>query len=305
MYYNFLLYIKKILSFIVYSNAFYAICMLLLSFVASIDNHIPFCKFYFYIFSFIGTVVYYTAIYRKNSYACMDNTRTQWYIQYHKYISVTYIICILILLIIATYTAVHYWFYFFGVHMWYYALVAVFPFAAFLYTFSFFSHRSLRNMGWIKPFALGWVWAGMCYYFPIACYNLQTEPRAYLILPHLLLFFDNFIFISILCILFDIKDIESDKKKKLQTFPISLGISRTVYYIVLPLVLCSWLLRMDFVFSHLYTKQMVVLQSLPYILLLLVTYSLFKKKSLLYWLFVVDGLMIVKAVVGIYLYLFL
>ena len=77
------------------------------------------------------------------------------------------------------------------------------------------------------------------------------------------------------------------------------GLRKTIFYILIPLTLVglgtflSYALLMDF------PPLRILVNTVPFILLIIVAYSMHRRKSILYYLAIIDGLMLVKAVCGI------
>jgi 4-hydroxybenzoate polyprenyltransferase len=182
--------------------------------------------------------------------------------------------------------------------------IFIFPAIALIYTFNilpFSETKKLRRIGWLKPFAIGLVWSGVVSVYPIIFYQIQVGSHApFFALPSGLLWLKNFIFVSTLCIMFDLKDYESDKQEGLKTYAVQLGISKTISFIIIPLVCIGIFTFLKFHASIPASNVFaIILNLIPYLLLLICAYSLRKHKSIIYYLFVIDGLMIVKAVCGI------
>ncbi|HNL82947.1 MAG TPA: hypothetical protein PKG56_06090, partial [Chitinophagaceae bacterium] len=119
-------------------------------------------------------------------------------------------------------------------------------------------------------------------------------------MPSGLLWLKNFMFISTLCVMFDLKDFEIDKKDGLKTFAVQFGVSNTIKYIIIPLVIICIAAFIIFVEQNHFPYQRILLNIIPYLFLILISFALLKKKrKIIYYLFVIDGLMILKAICGI------
>jgi 4-hydroxybenzoate polyprenyltransferase len=160
---------------------------------------------------------------------------------------------------------------------------------------------SLQHRVSLNPFVIGFVWAGVVTIFPILFWQVQ---HPYDVFPSVevktLLWLQNFIFISALAVVFDIKDYYNDKRQNLKTYPATLGIKNTLRFIVTPLtILCLSLLicfniRFGLSFPH------TLLQSIPYLILLVLSIKSFaRERSLLFYLAIIDGLMLLKGLCGI------
>jgi 4-hydroxybenzoate polyprenyltransferase len=105
-------------------------------------------------------------------------------------------------------------------------------------------------------------------------------------------------FISVLGIMFDIKDYAADHNRQLKTFVVHLGLRKTIFYILLPLCGIGLGTFLFYAFAHHFLLLRIVFNTIPFILLIFVAYSMSKRKSILYYLAVIDGLMLVKAICG-------
>lgn len=158
---------------------------------------------------------------------------------------------------------------------------------------------NLRRIGWLKPFIIGFVWAGTVSFFPIlfsGFWHHYSFPLKYLFM---FLFIKNMMFITVLCVLFDIKDYAMDYNHHLQTHVVKFGLRNTIYKYVVPLIILglialyinAWLLHFNI--------YRIAINTLPFIAVLLVAFSLQKRRPILYYLSVIDGLMLFKALCGI------
>ena len=113
------------------------------------------------------------------------------------------------------------------------------------------------------------------------------------------LFVKNWMFCTINAMMFDFKDYADDSNKQLQTFVVRFGLQRTVSYVLIPLTLIGMLSVFVFTsYRHLGLVPMLILQ-FPLLLMLLVSYSMYRQKSIFYYLIVIDGLVLIKALSGI------
>jgi len=180
------------------------------------------------------------------------------------------------------------------------SLIFVFPVVAGLYYGANFLYGrySLRKIGWLKPFVIGFTWAGLANIYPVLFYDvinhLSYQPNSI----GVLLFIKNFMFISVLCIMFDIKDYSVDYVARLKTFVVRMGLSRTIRYLVLPLSVLGLVSFVFYAQTHEFNEVKLLLNVIPFLLLMAVAWSLRKRRSLLYYLCIVDGLMLTKAVCG-------
>jgi len=176
----------------------------------------------------------------------------------------------------------------------------VFPAIAILYYgINFLSRKyNIRRIGWLKPFIIGFTWAGLVTVYPVLFYCIINDQDYQLTWVGVLLFLKNLMFVAVLCIMFDIKDYASDCLYSLKTFVVNHGLRKTIFRILLPLSVVGLVIFVWYALEHQFHEMRILLNIVPFILLLVVGYSLRKRRSLLYYLSVVDGLMFAKAICG-------
>ena len=105
-------------------------------------------------------------------------------------------------------------------------------------------------------------------------------------------------YITMLCIMFDIKDYAADHNHHLKTFVVRYGLRKTIFYILIPLTVIG--LGMFVIYAALMNFPLlrILINTIPFILLIIVAYSMHRRKSILYYLAIIDGLMLVKALCG-------
>ena len=158
---------------------------------------------------------------------------------------------------------------------------------------------NLRNTGWLKAFVIGFVWAGCVGLIPIVV--LQIENASYSVDIILLfgLFVKNWMFCTVNAMMFDFKDYADDSNKQLQTFVVRFGLSKTISFIIIPLVVIGMISAVLFMeYRHLGILS-ISINLIPFLLLLIVSYSMYRQKSIFYYLIIIDGLVLIKAICGI------
>lgn len=106
-------------------------------------------------------------------------------------------------------------------------------------------------------------------------------------------------YISVLAIMFDIKDYADDANRHLKTFVVQTGLRKTIFLIVLPLTTIGLIAFSIFAFKSSFTLPHYFINLVPFLLLLWVAYSMHRRKPILYYLIIIDGLMLVKGICGI------
>ena len=171
---------------------------------------------------------------------------------------------------------------------------------AFLYYFDTkkYPWLNLRSYGILKPLVIGSIWAGVGVYAPFL--YLKLSDQAYKGMAHMpILYTSNALYISIIAVLFDIKDFESDANKQMKTLVVRMGLTKTINWIVLPMIALILMATLRYSFLHGFTGYQILLNTIPLILLISVSYQMHQHKSILYYLAIIDGLIVVKAACGI------
>ena len=106
-------------------------------------------------------------------------------------------------------------------------------------------------------------------------------------------------FCTVNAIMFDMKDYAIDSNRQLKTFVVRIGLKKTIFYVLLPLLFTGMLSLLLFFSLNHFPLQRILLNLLPFLLTAVVAYSMNKRKNIFYYLIVIDGLILVKALCGI------
>jgi 4-hydroxybenzoate polyprenyltransferase len=177
-------------------------------------------------------------------------------------------------------------------------LLTVFVVGILYYPNQYLRNFSIRNTGWLKPFLIGYVWSGVVTILPLYCNAVMSNSIFYITPKFCLFFLVNFLFISALSIVFDIKDYDDDNNVQLKTLSIKLGILNVINYVVTPLVLGTCFLHIFYMKLYHYATYEIMIVPF-YILTLWVINKLQKETSIFFYLIIIDGLMLLKALVGL------
>jgi 4-hydroxybenzoate polyprenyltransferase len=158
---------------------------------------------------------------------------------------------------------------------------------------------NLRNTGWLKAFTVGFVWA-CCANF-LSFIMVQAESGIHTAEPILLiwLFIKNWMFCTVNSIIFDIKDYTDDANRQLKTFVVRFGLRNTIFFILMPLIVIGLFSLIAFSATRQTSVITIALNLIPFILLLMITWSMQKPHKILYYLVIIDGLIFFKAICGI------
>lgn len=290
--------------FLLFGNYFYGICTLALSIEASLQQHSSLNSFPYYLLVFTATIIYYTQAYIAEPTETAVNSvnkRSAWYFQNKNFIAWSQLFLTALFIATAIYWVVYYWHNIQHMNLLHWALIMVFPIVAALYYGSVKPARAthnLRNQGWVKPFVIGFVWAGAVTVYPVLFNTIENDSYYKPDYVNILLFIKNFMFISMLCIMFDIKDYAADHNRQLKTFVVRVGLRKTIFYILIPLGIIGLSTFILYAGLNNFPVLRILINTIPFILLIIVAYSMHRRKSILYYLAIIDGLMLAKAVCG-------
>ena len=99
--------------------------------------------------------------------------------------------------------------------------------------------------------------------------------------------------------MFDIKDFGADHNHQLKTFVVRVGLRKTIFYILIPLSITGLGTFILYALFLNFPLLRILINMIPFVLLIIVAYSLHRRKSILYYLAIIDGLMLAKAICGI------
>ncbi len=294
---------RNLVSTLFFGNIFYGLCALALCVETNLQHGLSSNGAHFYLLIFSGTVAFYSRVYYKSRHSKYPDERTFWYRKHQGFIKIVFTALLLliaadiILLMLRQHTSLA------SLSPLHWCLLLVFPLVAFMYTFKAlpFGHiTQLRNIGWLKPFFVGFAWAGLVTIYPMLFRQMQSGiPAAQVQLPSLLYWVQNFIFISVLAVLFDVKDHLADKQHNLNTYPATIGVHKTLRLLVIPLSLLSAGMLLLHGFYQQTGALSLILQLVPYGLLWYLLTRLHEQPGILFYLFAIDGLMLLKGLCGI------
>lgn len=294
---------NKFIKLFFFGNYFYGVCAVALSIESSLQQRFPLNGLLYYILAFSATLVYYTNAYIMTEVSeDSKNIRSRWYAKNYQAMKNNQIFFFVIMLASAAYFLSGHWRNFLSLHLSEWLLMLVFPLVSALYygvESRLFGKINLRNIGWLKPFIIGFTWAGLVNIYPILYYcidkGLHYDPSWI----GLFLFIKNFLYITVLCVLFDIKDYAMDYNQQLKTVVVNLGLRRTLFYFVIPLCVLGLASLWIFATYRNFSALRILINTIPFLLIILVAYSMHIRRSIFYYLIIIDGLMLVKALCGI------
>lgn len=292
---------STIIQFVFFGNYFYGLCAVSLAIEASLQQDYPLNSIWFYIFLFTATVLYYTRAYITEKKTGNNNPRSLWYWNNRKFVLASQLVLTVVTLSYPLFLLVKRFDFIFSLPVFTWLTLISFPLVGALYygiNHRFFSKYKLRNIGWLKPFLIGFVWAGLVTVYPVIFYDIENKAVSLPDWTTIFLFVKNFMFITLLCIMFDIKDYAADHNKQLKTFVVQAGLRKTIFLILIPLCILGLGSYLLFGVTRQFSDARILMNVIPFLLLIAVAYSMYRRKSIFYYLIVIDGLMLVKALCG-------
>ena len=273
------MWIKKFSEFILFGSIFIAICAVGFCMESSIMLGVPFNNYNFYFFVFGASLVQYNLHYLVKKTAVRDSARLAWS-QKNKNIHFILLVAGILIILIS----------FFNFHLKHFAILFCLGLVAVLYSFPFIpfgKRKRIKDYGFFKIITLSLLWTLVTVWFPVADMNVEIK-------LFIFVFVKRFIFMFILCLLFDLRDIEIDKKENINTLAVILGKKRSYLLSYVSLIV---FIILSFA-QYFYLPQTgILIAMLISALATVITIELTKKtNSDFIYLAGIDGMMILQAV---------
>jgi len=256
---------------LVYANVFIAICALAQVFLTYRLFAIPlnFANNSYLLFILLSTYLQYNV---QRGYMINQNNvheeRSQWLIKHKKTLLISVGLSLLIVLFLCNSLS--------------WTSIGIMIGAEVVSTLYYLPPFNLRRHGYIKPFLISSVWVISCSIVPLIENKLLTEHSIWFVVS-------QFCFISVLCLLFDIKDSVNDFLSGVNTYANKFGSNVTK-------LMCLFFIAGGFISFFLFNHQSQFLVSSIVLRLLVIATVIFthdKRHSFYYYLWV-DGLLIVQ-----------
>ncbi|RNL51433.1 hypothetical protein D7004_14455 [Pedobacter jejuensis] len=293
----------KVIRFIFFGNYFVGVLAVALTLEATLQLRLPFNSLNYYLLLFLAPTIYYTYAYNKVSKNPSNtNPRNQWYFKHKKFIGISQVLLIALCLVLAINLLYQNFNNILNLSITYWVAIFVIMVAGALYYELLpksFLNFNLRNTGWLKAFVIGFVWACCANVLPLIMLKIETGIGYHDSVLWTWLFIKNWMFCTVNAIIFDIKDYPTDANKHLRTFVVRYGLRRTIFNILIPLLIIGLCSLGIFAVYKGFGWPQVFFNVLPFILTIYLAYSMHKRKQILYYLMVIDGLILFKAICGI------
>lgn len=263
-------------NILVYANVFVAFASVALLLVTHIVFSIPknYDSYSYMLFIFLSTYLQYNV---QRGYMISESNfnseRSQWLIKNRKFLLYSIVASLIVVLFLCNNLS--------------YTSIGIMVGAEVVSTAYYLPPFNMRKYGYIKPFLISFVWVVSCCLVPLLENKLLTIESCWFIAA-------QFFFISTLCLLFDVKDIEQDYYSGVNTYANKLGLTKTK---IISLVVLSLSTISFYLFTKNINYQLVyIANSVITAIMVLVTTE--NKSHLFYYLFI-DGLMLLQGLLFI------
>ena len=291
--------VHRIIEYIFFSNFFMGIMALALNIETNIRSHLPLNRIDYYIFTTAITILFYLFAYRvPKSVLNSSNPRIDFYLKHRKFIRFFTIALYVISIVSGLSICIQSYHNLLQLGWIHYFILAI----TFVLSTSYYNWRfglSLRKYTWFKPTLIAWTWAVTTVYFPLLILQLVNHSLVVLDFNFYFLFIQTFMYFIVNAIMFDMKDYEDDYNRNLKTFVVKYGYFETLNQIIFPLIVLGFLGYIIYGFLLQLSFISVLLLEIPVLLLALFAYMLNHKKSILFYLIAIDGMIVLKAFFGI------
>lgn len=295
--------VHKLIRFIFFGNYFVGILAIALTLEATWQLRLPLNSLNYYLLLFLAPTIYYTYAYQKVSAETANyNLRSAWYFKHQQFIKKSQWLLIAICLLLAVNLLYQNFSRIIRLPLSYWLVIVVILALALLYYGLLpksFVKFNLRHSGWLKAFVIGFVWACFANVLPIVMLKIETGISYHDSVLWTWLFVKNWMFCTVNAIIFDIKDYPTDANQHLRTFVVRYGLRKTIFSILIPLLLVGLLSLTIFARYKGFAWPQVACNVLPFLLTIYVAYTMHKRHNILYYLMVIDGLIVFKAICGI------
>lgn len=284
--------LKKLIGILLWNNHFYGIGIVGLSICSSLylTGQLPSLTFLAMVY--FGTVVYYTNAYFNENINEQNKDRAIWYQNNFAYLKTRQRvlgIATAAILIFSIYQ---------NPSLLSFNIISL-SFLGFSLLLSYlYSFPKFQNNGLLKSAIIAFVWTIIGAYLPVY-FNQSGEFENMNTIVTALYCLQLFLFIFLLAVLFDIKDIKSDLSGNKKTLVIKIGLNNIMPFLVLPYIGTSLIIDYKLANSFSFTSIIWLLHYIFYLIVYLVSKKALTESKISRSILLVDGLMLVKATMGI------
>lgn len=282
-----------------FGNYFVGILAIAFNIEATAQLRMPYNSLRYYTLLFMLPVIYYTFAYQYQSIGVEGaDPRSQWYAVNRRFVRFSQLILLTLSFIVAISLLISYYENLLHLPFIYLVFLAIILLAAALYYGLLPGALNLRNVGWLKAFVIGFVWASCANLAPMVMTHIEKGDANPDSILWFFLFIKNWMFCTVNAIIFDIKDYPTDANRQLKTFVVRFGLRRNIFFILAPLLFIGLLSLLGFTLYRGLMPIQIFINCLPFLLMLYVVYSMRKRHTLAYYLVLIDGALLFKAICG-------
>lgn len=286
---------------LLWSNHFYGLCAIILSIESSLILLDTLPSLYVLALIYFSTVAFYSYAYLKETSSGIYDERSRWYNKFNRYLLIRQCFLVLAVIYIA-FIKLKIIEVFFSLNLIVQMVLLFSCLLSFLYYFpstKIKQFKSIRKWGVTKSLSIAWVWSITCCLIPVLLTTQGINTNSFSAVHFLLYIIQLYVFILLLAILFDIKDLARDKEELVHTIVLKYGVEHTIKKFATPLMF--FYLFVSCLIYYLF--QQTVIYLLSQIMLIVMIYFVIavirKVKAVHYNILYIDGLILVKALLGI------
>jgi 4-hydroxybenzoate polyprenyltransferase len=292
---------KRWIEAFFYANFFYGLCVVASAVETLRLVGLPWQFTELYILLFAATVLFYNYPYARLETARKSNARAIWHVRHRKKLRFLQVVLTLLIAFLSIRFLMENMDQLEVLSAQQILLAIAIPLLGLLYYGLNVSRAryNLRSIGLLKPFIIGLVWAGVTVVYPELYVCIVSGQPVTLDTQSVILFTKTVLFIALLAMMFDIKDYSADSRNRLQTIVVRVGLRRTLFRVILPSAVVILLSLTFAAVVRDFGLVRTILFVIPVLALFPAAYSLRKRRSLLFYLAAIDGIILLKAVCGI------
>ncbi|MEP6617390.1 MAG: UbiA family prenyltransferase [Ginsengibacter sp.] len=275
--------LKKFLDFILFGSLFIGFCTVAMCVETNLLLGVPFNPASFYLFVFAATVFQYNLHYLLKRSAVKGSDRLAWSQKNNR---IHWILIVISMCLIFTSL--------FSFKLHHFIFLSVMGVITFLYSIPvlpFRQKKRIKDFGILKILTITLLWTLVTVWFPI-------DQAIHGDLSFQFVFARRFIFIFVLCLMFDLRDAEIDRKENIHTIPVITGVQRAyqIAYLLLGIFILLSVVQF-FRVQHLGHLNAMILSALA--TLVMIEYTKKNKADFVY-LACIDGMMLLQALLVIF-----
>jgi 4-hydroxybenzoate polyprenyltransferase len=269
---------KKLTAFILFSSIFISACAVAFCIETNLLLHLPLNSISFYCFVFGATLAQYNLHYLVKTSAVKNSQRLAWSLKNKNLHKILLGIGIMLIL-----------FSFLSFRLHHFIILGILGVIAFLYSLPVIpigNKRRIKDYGFIKIFTLSLLWTIVTVWFPVV--NFFFDKNIFI-----LVFLRRFVFMFVLCLLFDIRDNEIDRKENINNIAVILGKKRS--YFMAYILLFVFISLSVFQFYYFNDKGVLIAMLLSAVITFFAVEVTKKINSDFIYLAGIDGMMLLQA----------